>query len=153
MAVPNSRRPGYLRVAELSGWPARPVRVVVPLAPGGPTDIHARLIVEHLSRRFGQTFVVENRAGATGSVGGALVARVAADGCTLLFPSSSFHVIAPLMLRDPGFHPMRDFAPVELTANCPFYLLVNPALPVRSMVEFVDYVHARPGQLNFLAGH
>jgi len=133
----------------LGGWPLRPVRVVVPFAPGGPTDIYARLMAEHLGRTFGQPFVVENRAGATGSVGTMLVARAAPDGHTLLFPSSSSYVIAPLVLRDAGFDPLKDFLPVSLVANCPFYMLASPAMPVRSVAEFVAFARERPGRLNF----
>ena len=132
-----------------NAWPTRPVRMVIPFAPGGPTDTYARLLCEHLARVTGQPFVAENRAGATGAIGTSFVARAAPDGHTLLFASNSSHVLGPLLARPPSFDPVRDFAPVAMVLSCPFYLLTNAGLPVRTVAEFVAHGRGNPGRLNY----
>lgn len=129
--------------------PTRSVRIIVPFAPGGPSDTHARLVAEHMGRAFGQPFVVENRAGATGAIGTTAVARAEPDGYTLLFTTNSSHVLGPLLARTPAFDPGRDFTDIALHSTFPFYLLVHPALPVRSAQELVAHLKANPGKLNF----
>lgn len=141
--------PAAPRAQGVPGWPTRPVRIIIPFSPGGPTDTYARLLAEHLAQAFGQPFVAENRAGATGAIASSMVARSAPDGYTLLFASNSSHVLGPLMTATPPFDPLRDFTPVSLVVSCPFYLLVDPRLPIRTIREFVDYAKARPGELNF----
>ena len=141
--------PPASRAQGVPGWPTRPVRIVIPFSPGGPTDTYARLLAEHLAQVFGQPFVAENRAGATGAIASSLVARSAPDGYTLLFASNSSHVLGPLMAATPAFDPLRDFTPISLVVSCPFYLLIDPRLPIRSVSEFVAYAKARPGELNF----
>jgi tripartite-type tricarboxylate transporter receptor subunit TctC len=132
---------------EAGGWPTRPVRLVVPFPPGGPTDIYGRLLAEHLSRAFGQPFVVENRTGGTGAVGTLSVIRSPADGQTLLFTSISGYTLPMLLLRQPPFDPATDLAPVSLTIRYPFYLVANPRF--RRAQEVVEAARARPGILNF----
>jgi tripartite-type tricarboxylate transporter receptor subunit TctC len=136
--------------ARAADWrPTRPVRVIVPFAPGGPSDTHARLVAEHMGRAFGHPFVVENRAGATGAIGTTAVARAEPDGYTLLFTTNSSHVLGPLLTRTPAFDPRRDFTDIGLHSTFPFYLLVHPSLPVRSASELVAYLKENPGKLNF----
>jgi tripartite-type tricarboxylate transporter receptor subunit TctC len=132
-----------------NGWPTRPVRIVVPFAPGGPSDTHARLVAEHMARALGQPFVVENRAGATGAIGTTTVMRAEPDGHTLLFTTNSSHVLGPLLTRAPAFDPTRDFTDIALHSTFPFYLLVHPALPVRGAGELVAHAKANPGRLNY----
>ncbi len=136
--------------ARAAGWrPTRTVRVIVPFAPGGPSDTHARLVSEHMGRALGQPFVVENRVGATGAIGTSAVARAEPDGYTLLFTTNSSHVLGPLLTRTPAFDPRRDFTEIGLHSSFPFYLLTHPSLPVRNVAELVAHLKARPGALNF----
>ncbi len=136
--------------ARAANWrPTRTVRIVVPFAPGGPSDTHARLVAEHMGRALGQPFVVENRPGATGAIGTVAVARAEPDGYTLLFTTNSSHVLGPLLTRTPAFDPRRDFTQIALHSTFPFYLLVHPSLPARSVAELVAHMKANPGALNF----
>ncbi|MBX9700586.1 MAG: hypothetical protein K2X74_14200 [Acetobacteraceae bacterium] len=132
---------------DLGGWPNRPVRIIVPFPPGGPTDIYGRLLAEHFARVFGQPFVIENRPGGTGAVGTVAVMRSPPDGHTLLFNAISGFTLPVLLLRQPAFDPRTDFAPVSLTIRYPFYLIANPRY--RSVAQLVEEAKARPGQLNF----
>lgn len=129
--------------------PDRPVRIVVPYPPGGTTDILARLVAQKLSERLRQTFVVENRAGATGVIGSEHVARAAPDGTTLLMGVNGPLTISPALRRDMPYDTLRSFAPVTLVASVPKLVVVHPGLPVRTLGELVEYARARPGQLSF----
>lgn len=129
-------------------YPVRPVELIVPFAPGGGTDILARLLTEGLSRRLGQTFVVVNRPGANTNLGTAQVARTAADGYTLLM--TSFGLAAnPSLYRNLGFDPAKDLAPISLLANAPTILVVHPAFRANSLAEFTNRVSANPGKYNY----
>ena len=121
------------------------MRVIVPFAPGG-SDIPARMLAQKLTEKLGQTFVVDNRAGAAGVVGAEIVARAPADGYTLLFCTAS-HAVTAVYYRKLPYDPIRDFAPVAAVGSVPFVLVTHPALPVRSIKEFVALAKARPGQL------
>jgi tripartite-type tricarboxylate transporter receptor subunit TctC len=139
-------------VARAQGvYPAKPVRFVVGQAPGGATDVVARLVAPKLSERLGQTVVVENRTGAAGSIGAAFVAKSAPDGYNLLVVSSSY-AINPSLSAELPFDPVRDLAPVTLIAEAPFLLVVHPSMPVRSVKELIAFAKARPGALNFGSG-
>jgi tripartite-type tricarboxylate transporter receptor subunit TctC len=128
-------------------WPARPVRLVIGLAPGGGTDIQARLFAQKLSENFGRPFVVENRAGAGGTVAYAQVAKAVPDGYTLMGITSGF-AITPSIYRKLSYDPQKDFAPVSLVVQAPFLLLVHPSLPARTVKELVALARARPGTLD-----
>jgi tripartite-type tricarboxylate transporter receptor subunit TctC len=129
-------------------YPSRPVELVVPFAPGGGTDILARLLTDGLTRRLGQTFVVLNRPGGNTNVGTAQVARAKPDGYTLLM--TSFGLAAnPSLYRNPGFDPEKDLSPVSLLANAPTILVVHPSFPANNLKEFIAYVKAHPGKLNY----
>jgi tripartite-type tricarboxylate transporter receptor subunit TctC len=129
----------------------KPVRLVVGQAPGGATDVIARLVAPKFGEHLGQSVVVENRTGAAGSIGAAFVAKSPADGYNLLVVSSSY-AINPSLYRDLPFDPVRDFAPVTLIAEAPFLLVVHPSLPVRSVKDLVALARTRPGSLNFASG-
>lgn len=137
-------------VAE-AGYPSRPVRVIVPFAPGGGVDILARHVSRKLSERLGQAFYVENIAGAAGNIGTAHAARAAPDGGTVLFVFGSF-VISPSLFSKPGFDPQRDFAPITLAATTPTVLVVNPSVPAHTIGELVDHIRANKGKLSFAHG-
>jgi len=134
--------------ASAQPYPAKPVRVVIGLAPGGATDIVARTIAPALGEELGQPVVIDNRPGAAGSIGAALVARAPADGYTLFIASSSFTTNAVLQ-SNAGFDPLRDFEPITNIASGPFLLVASPKLPVSSVKELIAYAKANPGKLNY----
>jgi tripartite-type tricarboxylate transporter receptor subunit TctC len=130
-------------------WPTKPVRLMVPFPPGGSTDIVARIVAQKLGERLGQSFVIENRGGAGGTIGTALIAKSPADGYHLMVASTSTHVVAPSVYQKLEYDPVKDFAPVGLMAVSPYLLVVNPALPARTLKEFVDLAKKQPGKLNY----
>ena len=129
-------------------WPQRPVKVIVPFGAGGSTDAQARIISERLSVVLGQPVIVENRPGASGAIAAELVARAAPDGYTLFFSALPQISTVPLV-QQVHYDPLRDFAPVSMATTNPFVLGVPLAVPARTVGEFVAYVRARPGQLNY----
>jgi tripartite-type tricarboxylate transporter receptor subunit TctC len=130
-------------------YPAKPVRLVVPFPPGGSTDIVARIVALKLGERLGQQVVVENRGGAGGTIGTEAVAKSPPDGHTLVLGTTSTHVVAPSVYQKIGYDPIKDFAPISLLAVTPYLLVVNPEVKVGSLKEFIGYVKARPGKLNY----
>lgn len=130
-------------------YPTRPIRMVVPYAPGGPTDTVARIVGQKLSERVGVTVVVDNRPGGTGTLGGQIVARAAPDGHTLLLCSTSTIVTSPILMPNPPYDGRRDFAPITLVVSLPYLLLVNPASGIGSVKELVDAARAKPGAFNY----
>jgi len=129
-------------------WPARPVHIVVPFAPAGPTDAVSRVLADKLGTALGQQFVVENRPGAGANIGIDLAAHAAPDGYTVLMVSSSF-VINPSSYHDPGYDPFKDFAPVTDAGSSPNIIVTNPSLPAKTMKELVALVHANPGKYSY----
>lgn len=130
-------------------WPAKPVRLVVPFPPGGSTDIVGRLIAEKLSKSLGQQVIVDNRAGAGGTIGSDAVAKSAPDGYTLLIGTSSTHAIAPSLYSKLGYDVARDFAPVTLLGTATIMMVVHPTVPAKSVAEFVALAKAKPGEIMF----
>ena len=130
-------------------WPAKPVRLMVPFPPGGSTDIVARIVAQKLGERLGQSFVIENRGGAGGTIGTALIAKSPPDGYNLMVASTSTHVVAPSVYTKLEYDPVKDFAPVGLMAVSPYLLVVNPALPAKTLKEFVALAKKQPGKLNY----
>ena len=133
--------------AAAQSFPARPVRLVVPFAPGATTDLLARMMAQRLSEELGQPFVVENRPGAGATLGSNQVARAAPDGYTLIWSNAASHGTAPAM-RPPPYDPVEDFAHIALVGTIAQYLVVNTQLPVRNLQEFVTHVRANPGRVN-----
>ncbi|HJY76020.1 MAG TPA: tripartite tricarboxylate transporter substrate binding protein [Burkholderiales bacterium] len=129
-------------------YPTRPVKVVVPSPPGGGTDILARVLAQHFSKALGQPFVVENKPGAGNMIGIESVARSPADGYTVLVTASTLALNSVLYKKVP-YDPVRDFAPITLAATAPNVLVVNPALPVKSLAEFIALAKAKPGALSY----
>lgn len=118
-------------------WPAKPVRIIVPFAPGGSTDLQARLLAKKYSDSLGQSFVVDNRAGAAGMIGTEMVARAPADGYTLLFTSASLSVNITLLGSQFKFDPLKDLAPVVWTSSVPLVLTVHPSVPAKTVKDLV----------------
>lgn len=138
--------------AQPSPWPQRPLRFVVPFAPGGPLDVTARLIAQPLGAELQQPVIVDNRPGAGGSTGAAIAARAAPDGHTLLMGALSTHAVNPFLYPDVGYDAERDFAPVTLVARVPNVLVVHPGLKVESVAQLVALARAKPGQLAYGSG-
>ena len=135
-----------------SAWPSKPVRIVVPFAPGGTTDILARAMAPELSRAFGQSFIVENRAGAGGNVGAEAVARSSADGYTLLMGTVGTHGINKSLYAKLPYEPQKDFAPITLVAGVPNVMVMNAdkarALGINTVADFIKYAKVNPGKLS-----
>jgi tripartite-type tricarboxylate transporter receptor subunit TctC len=129
-------------------WPARPVKIVAPFAPGGSADTLGRLVAERLAARLNQSFVVENRPGAGGVIGSEVVAKAPPDGYTLVVSGIASHVIAPAMTPAP-FDPLKSFTHVALFGGPPVVLVVHPALEARNLDEFIGLSKSRPGGLSF----
>ena len=129
-------------------YPTRPVRVIVPFSPGGAVDGPMRLIAQELSKRLGQPVFVENKPGAGATIGSELVAKSAPDGYTLLLASQTNAISATLYPRL-SFDPVEDFAPISLIGREPGVVVVNPALPVKTLQEFIAYAKERPGQIDY----
>jgi tripartite-type tricarboxylate transporter receptor subunit TctC len=129
-------------------YPSRPIRLIVPFPPGGPTDVMGRLIAQQLSATFG-AIVVDNRPGAGSTLGSKLAAAAEPDGYTLLFGSTSSLAIAPALYKNPGYDPLTSFTPVAAISDVPYILVVAPDLPVKTVQDVVAYGNANPGKLNF----
>jgi tripartite-type tricarboxylate transporter receptor subunit TctC len=134
--------------AQAQDWPNRPVKIIVPFAPGGNADGMARIIGQRLGEVLGQNFVVENRTGAGGTIAVQDVARSTPDGYTLLWGVQPQIVIIPAMQKVP-YDPVKDLAPISVLATNPFVLLVNGRLPVKTVGEFVTWAKAQPGKLSY----
>ena len=144
-----------LAVAVFSGpspaadaYPSKPVRLLIPFAPGGGTDILARMVAQRLSETMGQPMVADNRPAVDGVVASETLARSAPDGYTLLLVSSS-HAINPAIGRKLPYDTIRDFAPITQTASQQMFLVVHPSLPIKSVKELIDYAKAKPNSLNY----
>jgi len=136
-------------IARAQAFPSRPLRLVVPFAGGGATDITARVIGEHMGRTLGQPVVVDNRAGAGGNIGAEIVAKAEPDGHTLLMATIGTASINQFLYRSMPFDPQRDLAAVSLVNIVANGVIVNPALPARTMAELIALAKAKPGELNY----
>jgi tripartite-type tricarboxylate transporter receptor subunit TctC len=130
-------------------YPVKPVRMIVPLSPGGAVDVAGRLVARSLSERWGTQVVVENRPGAGGTVGTAVAAKAAPDGYTLLMGSSTLMSVNPHLYPKLTYDTVRDFTPVALVASTPLLLVVHPSVPVRNLKQFVTFAKGQPGALNY----
>ena len=138
----------FAGLASAQSYPAKPIRLILAFPPGGPTDINARNFAHKLSEQMGQQVVVDNRAGAGGNIGAAEAAKAAPDGYTVFYNTSAI-AIAPSLYSKVPFDPVKDYAPVALTATVPLVLAVNPNVPVKSVQEFIAYAKANPNRLNY----
>lgn len=136
-------------LAQAGSWPGRPVTIVVPFPPGGGTDTGARILAEQLTRRWGQTVVVENKGGAAGQIGADMVAKAKPDGHTLLMGNIGTQAINPALYKKLSYDANKAFAPITLVAELPLAMMVNPGVPARTVKEFVAYAKSKPGQLSY----
>jgi tripartite-type tricarboxylate transporter receptor subunit TctC len=135
--------------AVAQSYPTRLIKIVVPFPSGGPTDVMARLVAQNLSSSVSQPVIVENRAGAGGTIGAKMVAASDPDGYTLLFGSTSTLAISPAGYKNLDYDPVRSFAPVAAVSNSPLVLVVNPTVTAKTVPELVAVAKAAPGKLNF----
>jgi tripartite-type tricarboxylate transporter receptor subunit TctC len=141
-----------LALAAFPAWaefPDRPLKIIVPYPPGGTTDLLARALAPRLSERLKQSVIVENRAGAGGTIGANMVAKSPADGYTLVFGSIASHGILPVLMQPAPYDALKDFAPVSLVASTPNVLIANPAAPFRTVAEMLAMARLKPGSVNF----
>jgi tripartite-type tricarboxylate transporter receptor subunit TctC len=135
--------------AGAQSYPTRPIKMVVPFPPGGPVDVSARILGQHLPRTLGQTVVIENRAGAAGSLGARAVASADPDGYTILMTPGGSLVTGPAVHKNIGYDPFKAFTPVGKLIETAQYICVHPDLPVKSLAEFAAYAKANPGKVNW----
>src|ERR1043166_2358404 len=133
----------------LAAYPDRPVRLVVPFPPGGPTDIVARPLAQNLSKNLGRQVIVDNRGGAGGNIGADAVVKSAADGYTLLMGTVGTHAINASLYKKLTFDPVKDFAPVSLVAQAAVVLVVHPSVPAKTLNEFIALAKFKPAQITF----
>lgn len=138
-----------ISTSALAEFPERPIMVTVPVPPAGIIDQVTRVITPAMSKRLGQTIVVENRPGASGNIAANSVARANPDGYTLLSGYSMFHVGNPVMFKNLDWDPVRDFAPVAMLVVSPHVVAVHPSVPVNTLKEYVEYARSHPGKLNY----
>src|SRR5262245_48917666 len=135
-------------IAKAQTYPARPVRVIVPFSPGGPTDVFARIVAGNLSHSLGQQFYVENYPGAGGNLGMGVGARAASDGYTVMVVSTSY-VVNPSLYRKTPYDPFKDFAPVTLAATTPNVLLVHPSIPASNVKDLIVFLREHNGKYSY----
>ena len=129
-------------------YPSRPGKIVVSYAPGGSNDVVARVIAPELQKELGQSFIVENRAGASGTIGADMVAKSAPDGYTL-FMGAGAHALAPSLYKKLPYDIVKDFAPISLAATSTYVLVLNPSVPAKTLPELIALLKSKPGQLNY----
>src|SRR5499425_2460778 len=147
LAAGAAALPAVSRIARAQAYPTRPVRVIVPFAPAGDTDLVARLMGQWLSERLGQPFINENRPGAGTNIGTEAVVRAPADGHTLLLVTTA-NAISATLYDKLNFNFIHDIAPVASIIRQPYAMLVHPSVPAKTVSEFIDYAKANPGKLN-----
>ena len=135
--------------ARAADYPTRPIKLVVPYAAGGPTDVLGRLVGEYLGRDLKQPVIVENKAGAQGAIGAEAVARSEPDGYTLFVTAASIIVLNPMLYKKLSYDPVRDFRMLALVTDLPVVMEVHPSLPAKTVAEFVAYAKQNPGKINF----
>lgn len=134
--------------AQTANWPARPITMIVPFPPGGPTDLVARLMASQLAQQLGQTIVVENKGGANATIGMTAAANAKPDGYTILYNTSSI-ALAPNLYTKLALNPIKDFDAVSSTAVIPLVLLTHPSVPANTVEEFIAYAKKNPGKLSY----
>jgi tripartite-type tricarboxylate transporter receptor subunit TctC len=140
--------PATAQAQSPANYPDKPVKIIVPFAPAGPTDVVARLVAAKLSERLGRQFYIENVTGAGGNTGMGQAARSAPDGYTILFVSSSY-VVNPSLYPKVPYDPYKDFIPVTVAGDAPNILLVHPSVPAKTVAELIDFIRANPGKVSY----
>jgi tripartite-type tricarboxylate transporter receptor subunit TctC len=138
--------------AQAQSFPTKPVRFVVPYAPGGPLDVMARALGDKMKDGLGQPVIVDNKPGAGGNLGADFVAKSPADGYTIVMGAVATHAVNPALFSKIPYDPIKDFTPITLVASVPNVLVLNPGTPANSVKELIDYAKAHPGKLNFGSG-
>lgn len=138
-----------LPVVAMAQYPDKPIRLIVPYSPGGTTDIMARTLQEPLSKALGQPVIVDNKAGAAGAIGTKQVATAPPDGYTLIFGNNGPSAIVPLIQKDVGYDPVKDFAPVSLVSIAPLTLVVHPSVPAGNVKELIAWAKTQPGGVDY----
>ncbi len=139
----------FCAAAQAQGFPAKPIRIVVPYPAGGTTDLMARALQEPIQKTLGQPVIVDNKPGAAGAIGAREVARSLADGYTLLFSNNGPSSTTPLLVKDAGYDGLKDFAPVSLVSTAPLFVVVNAAVPSNDLKSFIDYARSQPNGLEY----
>lgn len=137
----------------MAQYPNKPVKMIAPLPAGTATDTVARILAKSMSSSFGQSVIVDNRAGADGAIAGAEVAKAMPDGYTLLFGTNSPMAAVPALRKVPPYDPVKDFSPISLVGHYSSFLWVNAATPVKSLQELIEFARANPGKLNYATGN
>lgn len=140
------------QAAAPADWPTRPVRIIVPFGAGSATDVVARTVGQNLSEALGQTMVIDNRAGANGTIGAELAAKAPKDGYTLLMSTNTPSAAAPSLMKKINYDPVKDFAPIARVGTIAFVLAVNPSLPAKNMAELIALAKKQPGKLTAGSG-
>ena len=142
----------WLAVGTVASHAERPLTIVVAYSAGGSTDVIARILGARLQDKLGRPVIIEDKPGATGQIGSRYVAKAEPDGNTIQIAAQTTHAVAPSLYNNIGYDPVKDFTPIILVATSPLVLVCNPALPVSSVRELVEYLKARPGQVNYATG-
>jgi tripartite-type tricarboxylate transporter receptor subunit TctC len=151
LATGAAALPAVSRIARAQTYPSRPVRIVVPFAPGGPTDTFGRLMAQRLSEQMGKQFYVENIPGAGGNIGIGRVAKATADGSTIIVVANSY-VVNPSLFDKLPYDPLKDFDPITCAVTTPMVLAVHPSLPTNTVQDLVALAKANPGKYSFASG-
>ena len=149
LATAAASAAGLSSRARAQAYPNRVIKVIVPFAPGGPADTMARLAVQQLSTRLGQSVIIDNRPGAGGSIAAKAAAYAERDGYTLMFGNTATFAVGPAVYANIGYDPIKQFAPIALFSVSTNLLVVDPKLPVRSVAELIAHAKANPGKINF----
>ena len=139
--------------AQAPPYPNRPIRMIVPFPAGGAADLAARTVTQALSQVLGQSVIIDNRGGADGAIAGDAVSRAAPDGYTILFATTTGLNAAPTMRKQPPYDPVTGFTPISLVGKFGFFLFVHESVPAKTVAEFLSYVRANPGKLNYGTGN
>jgi len=138
---------------QAQSYPSKPIRLIVPFPPGGPTDIFGRVLGQKMSQQLGQPILVENRGGAGGTIGAEVAAKSPGDGYTLFFGTSGTHGSAPALYPKLGYDPIKSFTAISLLINAPILIVTNGALPAASLKELIALAKSKPGQLSYGSGN
>lgn len=153
LALLGAAMTGVAFDAPAQTYPSKPIRVLVPFGPGAPSDAVIRWLADRVTRATGATFIVDNRVGANGMLAARETAKATPDGYTMMISSNSAHAANMYLYKEPGYHPVKDFAPITGVTKNPHVLVIRSSLPAQTLKEFVDYGKANPDKLNFGAGN